>query len=150
VLIQALTRGDGRVGEDVTQNVRTIESIPLELNLNLTPSPSPAGEGSYSNRSSIIVRGEVVIYKDDLVKLNEIRSKNGEELYKNPRNLAAGTIRQLDSSLVAKRPLKFHAYDLMGIDSETHSEIYAKLKELGFKVNPMAGAIKLNQTSKNF
>jgi DNA ligase (NAD+) len=148
VLIQALTRGDGRVGEDVTQNVRTIESIPLELNLNLTPSPSPAGEGSYSNRSSIIVRGEVVIYKDDLVKLNEIRSKNGEELYKNPRNLAAGTIRQLDSSLVAKRPLKFHAYDLMGIDSETHSEIYAKLKELGFKINPMAGAIKLNQISK--
>jgi DNA ligase (NAD+) len=136
ILERAVTRGDGQVGEDVTENVKTIESIPLRLRSNMP------GE--------VTVRGEVVIYKDDFAKLNTERASAGEEVYKNPRNLAAGTIRQLDSALVAKRPLKFHAYDLLASESEdeslvTNSSTYAKLKSLGFKVNKMAGSIKFNE-----
>ncbi len=139
ILERAVTRGDGQVGEDVTENVKTIESIPLKLRSNML------GE--------VTVRGEVVIYKDDFAKLNTERASVGEEVYKNPRNLAAGTIRQLDSALVAKRPLKFHAYDLLASEGEdeslaTNSSTYAKLKSLGFKINPMAGAIKFNQIAK--
>jgi DNA ligase (NAD+) len=136
ILERAVTRGDGQVGEDVTENVKTIESIPLRLRSNMP------GE--------VTVRGEVVIYKDDFAKLNAERASVGEEVYKNPRNLAAGTIRQLDSALVAKRPLKFHAYDLLAGEVEdeslsTNSSTYAKLNSLGFKVNKMAGAIKSNE-----
>ena len=136
ILERAVTRGDGQVGEDVTENVKTIESIPLRLAANMP------GE--------VTVRGEVVIYKDDFAKLNAERASANEEVYKNPRNLAAGTIRQLDSALVAKRPLKFHAYDLMAGEGEdeslaTNSSTYAKLKSLGFKVNKMAGGLKFNE-----
>jgi DNA ligase (NAD+) len=136
ILERAVTRGDGQVGEDVTENVKTIESIPLRLRSNMP------GE--------VTVRGEVVIYKDDFAKLNAERASVGEEVYKNPRNLAAGTIRQLDSALVAKRPLKFHAYDLLAGEAEdeslsTNSSTYAKLNSLGFKVNKMAGGLKFNE-----
>lgn len=136
ILERAVTRGDGQVGEDVTENVKTIESIPLRLAANMP------GE--------VTVRGEVVIYKDDFARLNAERSSAGEEVYKNPRNLAAGTIRQLDSALVAKRPLRFHAYDLLASEGEdeslaTNSSTYAKLKSLGFKVNKMAGPIKFSE-----
>jgi DNA ligase (NAD+) len=136
ILERAVTRGDGQVGEDVTENVKTIESIPLRL-ASIMP-----GE--------VTVRGEIVIYKDDFTKLNSERASAGEEIYKNPRNLAAGTIRQLDSALVAKRPLKFHAYDLLAGKAEdeslfTNSSTYAKLKFLGFKVNKMAGGLKFNE-----
>lgn len=131
VLDKAITRGDGTIGEDVTENIKTIESIPLKLNVKL--------------KGELIIRGEVVIYKKDFIKLNNDRKSSGEEIYKNPRNLAAGTIRQLDSSLVAKRPLKFHAYDIVGMNNLTHSNTYVELKFLGFKINKMAGSIKFNK-----
>ncbi|MBP7767107.1 NAD-dependent DNA ligase LigA [Candidatus Saccharibacteria bacterium] len=104
-LIQALTRGDGRIGEVVTTNVRTIKNIPLELR------NSPGFEKFCTGRTEI--RGEIVIYKEEFAKLNQKRRENGEAEFMNPRNLAAGTIRQLDPRLVAERPLTFVGYDVI-------------------------------------
>ncbi len=125
---QAVTRGDGFTGEDVTLNVRTIKSAPLRLH------HSKDTEKFLKGRTEI--RGEIVMYKKDFEKLNEQRDKNGESKFANPRNLAAGTIRQLDPALVASRPLVFLAYDLLrDKESEipTNKFAYQTLKELGFK-----------------
>jgi DNA ligase (NAD+) len=105
VLVQAVTRGDSRVGEDVTMNVRTIENVPLRLRENQ--------KYAHLIRGRTEVRGEIVMYKDDFAKLNEKREKEGQPTFKNPRNLAAGTIRQLDPRLVAERPLHFVGYDIL-------------------------------------
>lgn len=118
VLVQAVTRGDGLVGEDVTQNVRTIQNVPLKIAI-----------------SEAEVRGEIVIFKKDFEKLNEVQRKNGEAEFANPRNLAAGSIRQLDPKIAASRPLKFIAYDLVTPDLPTHAEAYEKLRELGFRTS---------------
>ncbi|MBR5939069.1 NAD-dependent DNA ligase LigA [Candidatus Saccharibacteria bacterium] len=112
VFVQAVTRGDGLVGEDVTLNVKTIENIPL----NLGESPS-----------EVEVRGEIVIFKKDFEKLK------GE--FANPRNLAAGSIRQLDAKVAASRPLKFIAYDLVTPDLPTHKEAYEMLRKFGFQTS---------------
>lgn len=122
LLVTAATRGDGRVGENVTQNVKTIESVPLRLEM-----PVDA-----------IVEGEIWLGKKDFEKLNRERKKTGEPLYANPRNVAAGTIRQLDSKIVAGRKLQAFIYDIAELSSglpETQFEELAKIKELGFKVN---------------
>lgn len=122
-LVTASTRGDGIVGEDVTENIKTIKSIPLVLNKPL----------------SIEVRGEAFMPHSVFDKLNEEREKLGEALFKNPRNAAAGTIRQLDSGIVAKRNLDFFAFNLVNADEynlKTQSEVFNFLKELGIKVNP--------------
>jgi DNA ligase (NAD+) len=126
VLVRAITRGDGMVGEDVTNNVRTINSVPLRLRNVET--------------GVIEVRGEIVLYKDDFAKLNAQRAAEGKPLFANPRNTAAGTIRQLDSNLVASRPLQFHAYDVVRSPEElpTNEAVYKKLKELGLRVNNQA------------
>ncbi len=133
LMVQAVTRGDGRVGEDVTMNVRTIQNIPLKLR-------STNGATSFlTGRTEI--RGEIVMYKKDFDMLNQSRDESGEVRFKNPRNLAAGTIRQLDSSLVAKRPLHFHAYDLIVEDSAeipTNEKAYATLRKLGLTANNVA------------
>lgn len=122
VLVKAVTRGDGLVGEDVTMNVRTIENVPLKLR----------GE----NIPEIVeARGEIVIFKDDFNKLNEKQKKMGEKPFANPRNLAAGSIRQLDPKIAASRPLKFMAYDLVEPDLATNSEAYEKLREFGFQTS---------------
>lgn len=138
LLVRAVTRGDGFVGEDITQNVRTLDSIPLKLR-----STKKDTEKFLKGRTE--VRGEVLMYKADFERLNEQRKKNGEELFKNPRNTAAGTMRQLDSKLVAERKLHFHGYDLIR-DSEadvpTYSEAYSYMGELGFKVNSMSKLLK--------
>lgn len=97
--VKALTRGDGALGEDVTQNIRTIKSIPLTL---WTKAPPELLE----------VRGEVLIFKEDFAKLNEVQQENGQNTFANPRNAAAGTVRQLDSRISASRPLRFFAYAL--------------------------------------
>ena len=120
VFYQAVTRGDGMVGEDVTQNVRTIQNIPLRLDL---------ADGE------VEVRGEIVIFKKDFEKLNEKQRKNGEPEYANPRNLAAGSIRQLDPRVAANRPLKFVAYDLVKPDSETWHDAYMILKKMKFQTS---------------
>lgn len=129
-LYMGLTRGDGTVGEDITINVRTIDSIPLTLRKNIT------GE--------VEIRGEIVMYKDDFADLNKSREAKGQPLFANPRNTAAGTMRQLDPRLVAERKLKFHAYDIAVYPAElkTHEEVYSTLKQLGFKVNPNATKFK--------
>lgn len=105
ILVQAITRGDGFVGEDVTENVRTIRNVPLRLK------KSTGYEQFLSGRTEI--RGEIVMLKDDFKKLNDDQEKNGLPKFANPRNLAAGTIRQLDPKLVASRPLSFRAYDII-------------------------------------
>ncbi len=119
ILMQAVTRGDGLVGEDVTQNVRTIENIPLKIDF----------------LEDVEVRGEIIIFKADFERLQEIQHKNGEPLFANPRNLAAGSVRQLDPKIAASRPLKFIAYDLVKPNLPTHKEAYEKLRELGFQTS---------------
>ena len=97
VLVGAQTRGDGTFGEDVTANARTIRSIPLRIDPKLAP-------------AVLEVRGEVIMHKDDFEKLNEKQKELGEKTFVNPRNAAAGALRQLDSRITAQRPLHFYAY----------------------------------------
>lgn len=118
ILVTAATRGNGRIGEDVTANVRTIEAIPLKL-------PKPL---------NIEVRGEVFMTHAELAKINRQREREGLPTYANPRNLAAGTLRQLDPKLVASRKLEFAAWALYGASTETHEEDHLLAKELGFRV----------------
>ncbi len=119
LLERAVTRGDGLVGEDVTMNVRTIENVPLRID----------------EPGHVEVRGEIVIFKQDFEELNAKQVKAGEKPFANPRNLAAGSIRQLDPRVAARRRLKFMAYDLVEPDLPTHSEAYAKLRQLGFRTS---------------
>jgi len=119
LLKQAVTRGDGLVGEDVTMNVRTIENVPLRI-------PEPG---------HVEVRGEIVIFKKDFEELNAEQKKAHAKPFANPRNLAAGSIRQLDPKVAASRRLKFMAYDLVTPDLPTHAEAYAKLRALGFRTS---------------
>ena len=119
VFVQAVTRGDGLVGEDVTLNVKTIENIPLRISIS----------------EEVEARGEIVIFKKDFDRLNEIQRKRGEAEFANPRNLAAGSIRQLDPKVAASRPLKFIAYDLVTPDRPTWHEAYETLRELGFQTS---------------
>ncbi len=126
ILVQGLTRGDGITGEDITQNIRTIRSIPLRLNLTEIP---PIVE----------VRGEAFLPLDEFNRLNEEREKAGESLFANPRNAAAGSLRQLDSKKVAERRLQFFAYTLYLPDSESLSSQWKSLEllqQMGFLVNP--------------
>ncbi len=133
VLIQAITRGDTIPGEDVTQNVRTIKNVPLTLR-------SQAKQKTFlTGRTEI--RGEIVMYKDDFAALNEKREKQGLPIFANPRNLSAGTIRQLDPKLVAERPLHFVGYDLLRDDMtevQTNMFAYEAMTELGITRSPEA------------
>lgn len=118
------TRGDGIVGEDVTQNLKTVEAIPLKLK-----------QGAAS-KETIIVRGELFISSKEFGKINREREKRGEPAYANPRNLAAGSVRQLDPKITSQRHLDFFAYDLKtDFGEKTHQEKHKILKELGFKTN---------------
>ncbi len=133
VLVRAVTRGDGTTGEVVTSNIKTIPTIPIRL------------QGSSLNKGFLHgyteVRGEIIMLKKDFDKLNEARKKNGDAMYANPRNLAAGTIRQLDPRLVAARPLRFHAYDVLRqnvSEIATNKEAYEALRTMGFVVNKEA------------
>ncbi|MDI3477809.1 MAG: ligase [Thermoanaerobacterium sp.] len=117
------TRGDGFVGENVTNNLKTIKSIPLRLKDNL----------------NLIVRGEVFMPRASFEKLNEERELNGESLFANPRNAAAGSLRQLNPKITAKRDLDIFVFNLQrieGVELKTHVEALEFLKEQGFKVSP--------------
>lgn len=130
VLVQAVTRGDSFVGEDVTSNVRTIKNVPLRLR------SAKDYEQFLTGRTEI--RGEIVMLKKEFTALNEARRKAGESAFANPRNLAAGTIRQLDPRLVAARPLHFRAYDLLRDsldDTPTNMYVYEALSALGVTRN---------------
>ena len=121
-LIRGATRGNGTIGEDITHNIKTIKSIPLSLNKAI----------------SLEVRGEVFMSKDSFAKLNDQRRSQGLEPFKNPRNAAAGTMRQLDSKVAAERDLDMFIYSITEKDEDavnTHFEVLNHLKELGFKIN---------------
>lgn len=136
VLVRGITRGDGFVGEDVTSNIRTIDSIPLRLRADKKYTQFTEGRTE--------VRGEIVMYKDDFAKLNEQRTKEGKPLFANPRNTAAGTIRQLDPQLVAGRPLYFRAYDILRAQPEevpTNIAAYEILRGLGFLASTEAAVL---------
>ena len=129
VLARGLTRGDGKTGEDVTSNIRTIKSIPLKLRRD-----SSIPKSYYSGR--VEVRGEIILYKKDFEDINKLRDQKGLPRFMNPRNTAAGTVRQLDPGLVAERPLKFHAWSLIDDSIKTKRDEYQMIKKLGFRVNP--------------
>jgi len=128
VLVKGITRGDGTVGELITQNVKTINSIPLTID----------------HKETIEIRGEVVIFKDEFEKINKERAANGEALFANPRNAAAGSLRQLDSSITAARNLVFLPYGV-GVDTLPHKLLHKKMEyiyELGFRRPPERAVCK--------
>ena len=132
-LVRAATRGDGRTGEDVTLNVRSISSIPLQLRSDRAP-------------PSLEVRGEVFMPIAGFERLNEQQKARDEKLYVNPRNAAAGSLRQLDSNVCAQRPLSFFCY-AVGVWQGTPSpgsqmQMLSELREFGFPVNPLAREVK--------
>ena len=131
ILVRGATRGDGTVGENITNNVKTIKSIPLKL----------------TKEIDIEVRGEIYMSKESFNKANEIRKETGESLFANPRNAAAGSVRQLDSSITSQRNLDFMAYFIPNLEEyglKTQSESLEFLKELGFVTNH-----KLNSFAKD-
>lgn len=133
VFTQASTRGNGRVGEDVTANVKTIANVPMRLR------PDAKNNQLLVGRTEI--RGEIIMHKKSFEKLNAERETAGLPLFKNPRNLAAGTIRQLDPKLVAERPLAFMGYDLLRDNSEevpTHMKAYEMMSDIGIVRNKQA------------
>lgn len=122
--VRGATRGNGLVGEDVTENLKTVKTIPMEI----------------KDKIDIIVRGEVFIAKNDFEKMNQEREENEEELFANARNAAAGSLRQLDSKITAKRPLDIYIFNVQKIDGKefnSHFEELKYLETLGFNVNPV-------------
>ena len=141
VLVTGSTRGDGVTGEDVTQNLKTIESIPLRLEVKGDSKNDKVNKELRKHvlKGEIEVRGEVYMSKADFKKLNKQRRENNEEEYANTRNLAVGSIRQLDPALAASRPLKFIAYDLVtDLGQRQHSQEHDILRILGFKTDNTA------------
>ncbi len=124
-LVLAATRGDGKTGEDVTANARTIKSVPQRIETDI---------------DILEVRGEVYMHHKDFEALNETQAKSGQKIFANPRNAAAGSLRQLDSKITSKRPLMFFAYSLGEISrplGETQSETISAFEALGFSTNPL-------------
>ncbi|MGJ8525109.1 DNA ligase [Halomonadaceae bacterium LMG 33818] len=127
ILVQGATRGDGSVGEGITNNLRTIRSIPLKLRVDNPP-------------DVLEVRGEVFIGHKGFARMNERAREEGSKVFANPRNAAAGSLRQLDPSIAEQRPLEFFAYQVAQLEgepwAETHSAMMARLREFGFRSNP--------------
>jgi DNA ligase (NAD+) len=122
-LVVAATRGDGATGEDITQNVRTIETVPQHIDAADCP-------------AVLEVRGEIYMDRSEFAALNKRQEENGDKVFANPRNAAAGSVRQLDTRITARRPLKFFGYDLGEVSepfARTQQDIRAKLKGWGFK-----------------
>ena len=140
LLTQASTRGNGLVGEDVTQNIRTVDAVPLRLRDEERKPPK-----------TLLVRGEVFLTKKEFARINKEQAKKSEKIYANPRNFAAGTIRQLDPRVTAGRKLSFYAYSIVGTDGtygndfKNHGDEYKALNEWGIGTNPygkVAGTIE--------
>ncbi|MEK6554034.1 MAG: NAD-dependent DNA ligase LigA [Bdellovibrionota bacterium] len=131
-LTKALTRGDGEIGEVITHNMRTLKSIPLRLHTKKPP-------------TLLEVRGEALILKKDFAELNEQQQEAGLQTFANPRNAAAGSLRQLDPRITASRPIKFFAYGygvIEGLSFKTQKEFVDQLKELGFLTAPIVKITK--------
>jgi len=143
LLVTGSTRGDGQVGEDITSNLQTVPAIPLRL-LPIKHTVPPHLE----------VRGEAFLTVAGFKKLNEQRAAAGESLFANPRNAAAGSLRQLDSHITAKRPLDFFVYgvsDPAGVDAEDQWALLQYLAKLGFKVNPLSKVCRtIDEVVKRF
>jgi DNA ligase (NAD+) len=130
--VQGATRGDGHTGEDVTANLKTVRAIPLRLRGAKPP-------------ASLDVRGEVIMYKADFERINARQRERGEKEFVNPRNTAAGALRQLDPKMTAERPLRFFAYglgDAAGLPFRRHSEILAWMAEAGLPVSAERATVK--------
>jgi len=150
IFLAGATRGDGKIGEDVTQNLKTIESIPLSLEIRRK---LPENEEIAKNLQKLIekgkieIRGEVYMEKKAFEKFNEEQRKRSLAPFANPRNLAAGSIRQLNPKLAASRPLKFLAYDIVtDFGQEKHSQEHRILTALGFKTDPGRECQSLQET----
>ncbi|MBP9748630.1 NAD-dependent DNA ligase LigA [Patescibacteria group bacterium] len=161
VLETAATRGDGTVGEDVTQNVKTIEAIPLRLRVPTAEEVRKEVSGAadtgrltkalLSHTGTLEVRGEVYIARDDFAVLNRQQKKLGEENFANPRNAAAGALRQLDPAISASRKLRFFAWDLAtDIGQGTHTTEWQILSLLGFRVNQESGPADTSEAVNAF
>lgn len=140
VLVRASTRGDGTTGEDVTANVRTIRTIPLRLDAAAVP-------------AVLEVRGEVIMHRDDFEALNRRQLEAGEKTFANPRNAAAGSLRQLDPKVTAKRRLHFYAYSLGEVSApfaETQSGVLDRFEALGFPVAKVRRVVKGPQALAEF
>jgi len=138
-LTTGATRGNGKTGEDVTQNLKTIESLPLKIEI-LGKFPKKEIEERVKEKikkGRMEIRGEVFMEKKDFDKFNKKLEEKGEKTYSNPRNLAAGSIRQLNPKLAASRPLKFLAYDIVSdLGQEKHSQEHQIIPALGFRTDP--------------
>lgn len=137
LLVQAVTRGDSFIGEDVTANVRTIANVPLRLR--------STKETAFFSEGRTEIRGEIVMLKKDFIALNEKQRHENKPEFANPRNLAAGTIRQLDPKLVAERPLTFIAYDMLrenAADVPTNIYAYEMMTALGLRRNMQAATFQ--------
>jgi DNA ligase (NAD+) len=130
LFVLGATRGNGEVGEDITLNLRTIPSLPLRI---------PVGDGRQSAPRRLVVRGEAYMPIKDFDALNRSQEDKGEKTFANPRNAAAGSLRQLDTSITASRPLRLFTYAVVaseGIELRTQWEVLHYLKEMGLPVNP--------------
>lgn len=139
-LNRALTRGDGLVGEDVTQNIKTIRALPLVLNLDNPP-------------QSILVRGEVYMNKADFITLNQAQERKGLLPFANPRNAAAGSLRQLDSQITANRPLRIFLYQLFinnAPGGKNHSDALEIMRKWHLPVNPLSQLIDSSIDAQNY
>lgn len=145
IFVAGATRGDGYIGENVTQNLKTIEDIPLRLR-GLEEAAGDLEKSGFKDTAErirnkgfgeVIVRGEVFASKKEFEKINEEQIKNNLPSFANPRNMAAGSVRQLDPQITAQRGLNFFAYDIVtDFQSSTHKEKHKILKALGFRINP--------------
>ncbi|MBI4403117.1 MAG: NAD-dependent DNA ligase LigA, partial [Deltaproteobacteria bacterium] len=139
VLVMAATRGDGETGEEVTQNVKTIRSVPLKL------------RGHFPKL--LEARGEIILMKDDFKKLNADRAGNGEPLFANPRNAAAGSIRQLDPCIAARRKLDLFCHSrgkIEGTKITSQSELLQAFREWGLRTNPLARKLKTTSEIQSY
>lgn len=137
------TRGDGSIGEEITQNIKTIKSIPLKLQ----------SDSLEKIPKNISIRGEVLIGISDFKKLNQTQAEKEEPLFANPRNAAAGSLRQLDSRITAKRPLTMYCYSISknsDIHFKTQYEVLEGLKQLGFRVTPLAQVFSSTEDVLNY
>ncbi len=137
ILKRGATRGNGKIGEDVTQNIKTISTIPLKIKLfeDLTKDLRKEAERKIES-GRIEVRGEAYMAKSDFQRINKKREKEGKEPYANPRNVAAGSIRQLNSKITKERDLEFMAYSLVtDLGQKSHKEEHKILKAIGFKAD---------------
>lgn len=142
VFVQGSTRGDGLIGEDITANLRTIETIPLKFEMS-----------KYRNTEvpkELYIRGEVFLTKKEFERINKEQKKKGGKIYANPRNIAAGSLRQLDPKITANRKLNFYAYDFVGGDFKTKTDEFGALKKWGIRANPHGQAVKSEKEINQF